>query len=155
VFFTYSRGATLVLAGYLVLAAATYLLIPPALLSPFYHFPPRLAYAHRACCSVRWDSAASQLNYQQAERTFTSLFVRQEKDLSVAHRLEAYQASESMLSDHWQRGVGAGGFRYLFPNTSNIIPTVIETGSFSGNTPTVTGCSCPSKWASAERRLCF
>jgi hypothetical protein len=127
VFFTYSRGATLVLAGYLVLAAATYLL-SRLLSSARSTTSPLVWLMLTALLLGAVGFGGSQLNYQQAEQTFTSLFVRQEKDLSVAHRLEAYQASESMLSDHGQRGVGAGGFRYLFPEYIKHYPNSYRNG---------------------------
>ena len=127
VFFTYSRGATLVMAGYLILAAVIYLLA--RLLSSTRSTTSPLVWLMLGALLIgAVGFGGSQLNYQQAEQTFTSLFVRQEKDLSVAHRLEAYQASESMLSDHGQRGVGAGGFRYLFPEYIKHYPNSYRNG---------------------------
>jgi hypothetical protein len=114
VFFTYSRGATLVLAGYFILAAVTYLWVR-LFSSARSTTSPLVWLLLAAMLAGAVGFGASQLNYNQAGRIFTSLFVQQDKDLSVAHRLEAYQAGETMLSEHWQRGVGAGGFRFLFP----------------------------------------
>lgn len=129
VLFTYSRGATLVLAGYLILAAVAYLLV--RLLSSARSTTPLLVWLLLAALLVgAVGFGASQLNYQRAERTFTSLFVKQEKDLSVAHRLEAYQAAKSMLVDHWQRGVGAGGFRFLFPEYIKQYPASYKNGQY-------------------------
>jgi hypothetical protein len=45
----------------------------------------------------------------------SSLSKLQANDPSVVSRRLAQESATAMLGDHWVRGVGAGGFRYLYP----------------------------------------
>jgi O-antigen ligase len=46
----------------------------------------------------------------------------------VSARLEARAAGLAMLADHGWRGVGAGGFRHLFPNYVRRYPDIYDGG---------------------------
>lgn len=129
VVFTYSRGATLILGGYYIAAAILYTL--SRLFSATRSTTSPLVSVMLAAMLVGVVGfAAGRLSYTKAERTFTSLFVKQEKDVSVAHRLEAYAAARSLLADHWQRGIGAGGFRFLFPEYIKHYPNSYKNGQY-------------------------
>jgi uncharacterized membrane protein YidH (DUF202 family) len=58
---------------------------------------------------------ARYLDFSMVYRGFDRILNRQKPEESVRFRVLAYDAGEKMLADYWQRGVGAGGFRYLFP----------------------------------------
>jgi hypothetical protein len=114
VFYTYSRGATVLLAGYFILATAAYLVA--RLFSKTHSTTSPLVWVVITVLLLgAVGFGASQLNYGEAENKFTALLEKPAADVSVAHRMDAYAAAQSMLSDYWHRGVGAGGFRYLFP----------------------------------------
>jgi O-antigen ligase len=59
--------------------------------------------------------SAAQLDFRKVEARFNSLFQDHAKDISVTQRIAANAASMEMLDRHWLRGVGAGGFRHLYP----------------------------------------
>jgi len=56
-----------------------------------------------------------QIDFGQVYFKFEQLSKLQANDPSVLSRQMAREAATEMLGDHWVRGVGAGGFRYLFP----------------------------------------
>ena len=59
--------------------------------------------------------SVAQLDFDEALQHFETLADGGKKDISVNMRFDASSASRDMLSDRWPRGVGAGGFRFLFP----------------------------------------
>ena len=48
---------------------------------------------------------------------------------SVRGRIVVHRADGDMLRDHWLRGVGAGGFRYLFPEYQRRYPEIYLAGA--------------------------
>lgn len=55
------------------------------------------------------------VNFSDVQRVFSQIVDPKTRELSMEGRILAYDAGENMLSDYWLRGLGAGGFRYLFP----------------------------------------
>lgn len=49
---------------------------------------------------------------------------------SVQSRIQAHAAANTMLADYWIRGVGAGGFRFLFPEYIKNYPEIYASGRF-------------------------
>jgi hypothetical protein len=66
-----------------------------------------------------------------------------------------YAAASTMLGDHWQRGIGSGGFRYLFPEYIKKHPDVYAGGRSFGNTPTTIGCRSPLSLEQRGRCSCY
>lgn len=127
IFFTYSRGAMIILAGYSIASLSVYLLKrPPAESSPTFKFLGWTILAVIVLGTLGYG--ARQLNYQRTTLSIVSLLENREKDASVAARLDAYKAGRSMLDDYWLRGVGAGGFRYLFPEYVKNYPAIYKGG---------------------------
>jgi O-antigen ligase len=56
-----------------------------------------------------------QINFSSVYHRFEQLSKLQANDPSLVSRQMARESSMTMFGDHWVRGVGAGGFRYLFP----------------------------------------
>lgn len=69
-----------------------------------------------------------QIDFSEVYYRFEALAKLQANDPSVVGRQLARQSAVEMLSDHWQRGVGAGGFRYLFPEYIKGKPLIYEGG---------------------------
>lgn len=61
---------------------------------------------------------------------FDELATEQTQDVSVATRLLARHAATDMLRQTWVRGVGAGGFRYLFSEYVRNYPEIYQGGSY-------------------------
>jgi O-antigen ligase len=61
---------------------------------------------------------------------FDALVRERTKEQSVSSRLEARAAAGALLKDHGLRGVGAGGFRYLFPAYVSKYPDIYEGGRY-------------------------
>jgi len=71
---------------------------------------------------------ANYVDFSHVFKGFDRLIKQQTNEESVRARLYAYEASKTMLGDHWVRGVGAGGFRYLFPEYIKKYPRAYEGG---------------------------
>jgi hypothetical protein len=125
--FTYSRGAMLILLGFLVGALMVHTVARfIARTSSTTH--PMVWLIATILVLVTISFSASQLDYRRAMRAYSSLIDRKESDESVALRLEAYSAGGEMLGDYWPRGVGAGGFRYMFPEYAKHHPLIYREG---------------------------
>ena len=61
---------------------------------------------------------------------FEQLSKLQANDPSYVGRKLARESASQMYGDHWVRGVGAGGFRYLFPEYIRDKPLIYERGQF-------------------------
>jgi O-antigen ligase len=128
VLFTFSRGATLVLGGLLVVytlwffmrrrvrpaaAGATDARITLVLVLMFGGFA---LYVGR------------NLDFTTISTRFHLLIEEPMKDESVSRRLEARAAGLTMLVAHGWRGIGAGGFRFLFPQYVRAYPDIYDGG---------------------------
>ncbi len=69
-----------------------------------------------------------QIDFSEVYYRFEALSKLQANDPSVISRQLARQAAVEMLGEHWQRGVGAGGFSYLFPEYIKGKPLIYEGG---------------------------
>ncbi|HYC71266.1 MAG TPA: O-antigen ligase family protein [Opitutaceae bacterium] len=123
--FTFSRVGTALLLGYLAIAV---------LLFGIHQFRHRQASAmnHAVFLSLFAVVAAgvafslSFVDFTKVEARFSRLLKDDATDIS--QRSEAYAASIEMLEDHWHRGVGAGGFRYLYPEYIKHRPAIYKGG---------------------------
>jgi hypothetical protein len=68
------------------------------------------------------------INFSAISNRFDSLIQGRSNEQSVSSRLEARSAGYALLSDYGWRGVGAGGFRYIFPNYVQRYPDIYENG---------------------------
>ncbi len=71
--------------------------------------------------------------YRQVDLTavfgkFDRLIQQQTREESARSRILAFEAASRMLGDHWMRGVGAGGFRFLFPEYIKDKPEIYAGG---------------------------
>jgi O-antigen ligase len=69
------------------------------------------------------DFSSVQSRFDSLAKNYENVHVE-----SVQARLQAYAAASIMLGDYWQRGVGSGGFRYLFPEYIKKHPDVYAGG---------------------------
>jgi hypothetical protein len=70
------------------------------------------------------DFSAIQTRFDSLARNYES------KNESVQGRILAYAAADEMLGDYWQRGTGAGGFQFLFPEYVKKYPEIYVGGRF-------------------------
>lgn len=77
--------------------------------------------------TVGW--VARQLDYSRIIRSFDPLIKQQTKEESYRSRILARDSALDMLTDKGLRGVGAGGFRFLFPDYISKHPEVYAGGS--------------------------
>ncbi len=114
VVFTYSRGATLLLGGYLLAAGVAFAL--HRYFTQSNSGTPRVVtFTVTAMVAFVVIFALAQLDFRRSIARFEQLADPAKTDISVSQRLEANEAGRDMLSNSWPRGVGAGGFRHLFP----------------------------------------
>lgn len=71
-----------------------------------------------------------QIDFSAVYYRFEQLSKLQANDPSVISRQLAREAATDMLGDYWVRGVGAGGFRYLYPEYIKHKPMIYERGAF-------------------------
>jgi hypothetical protein len=73
-----------------------------------------------------------EVNFSAIQYRFNSLINNYgDRQLeSIPWRLQAHAATDTMLGDYWQRGIGAGGFRYLFPEYIKKYPDVYAGGRY-------------------------
>ncbi len=69
-----------------------------------------------------------QIDFSAVYFKFEQLSKLQANDPSVLSRKLARESATEMLGEHWVRGVGAGGFRYLFPEYIKHKPLIYERG---------------------------
>lgn len=124
---TYSRGATLLAVAYFVAAFIAFLIhryvsrVGPA-------SSPVLAIAVVSIALLGAAFAGSQLNQGELRQRFERLLDANAKDPSVIFRQQANVASSRMLGQCWLRGVGAGGFRFLYPEFLKSFPEIHRYG---------------------------
>jgi hypothetical protein len=128
VFFSLSRGASILITlGWLALAVWFWLRLRrdpnTSATSPAVYTAVVVVFVVVVGFSVR------NLDFSFIAFRFNSLIRNyQSSDESVQSRIQAHLAADSMLTDHWLRGVGAGGFRYLFPEYIKLYPEVYAGG---------------------------
>ncbi len=69
-----------------------------------------------------------QVDFSMVYYRFEQLSKLKANDPSVVGRQLARESAINMLGDYWVRGVGAGGFRYLFPEYIKTKPMIYERG---------------------------
>lgn len=69
-----------------------------------------------------------QMNFHEVQQRFDRLSKMQANDPSVLSRQMARDAAMEMWGDHGLRGVGAGGFRYLYPEYAKKHPAIYKEG---------------------------
>jgi hypothetical protein len=69
------------------------------------------------------DFSSIQSRFDSLAKNYENVHIE-----SVQSRVLAHTAAESMLSDYWIRGVGAGGFRYLYPEYIKQFPEIYAGG---------------------------
>lgn len=127
--FTYSRGGTALLAGYLLLAFALFLLKRLFTRSAATTHPLVPA-SVSVMVLITLSYGASQLDYRDAELRFAEFFKDKITDANILHRQQANLASMEYLRDTWPRGVGAGGFRFYYPEYVKKYPDIHNSGRF-------------------------
>jgi hypothetical protein len=114
VIFTYSRGATGLLGLYLVGAGVGFAI--HRYFSRTSSSTPRVVtFTVASMVAFVVLFAFAQLDFRKAIGHFEKLADPERMDVSLSQRLEANEASKDMLANTWPRGIGAGGFRYLYP----------------------------------------
>ncbi|MBI2496993.1 MAG: O-antigen ligase family protein [Opitutae bacterium] len=127
VIYTFSRGGTVLLAAYFLLALGVFVL--HRLLSrqgTTTH--PLVTLSVTLMMLLALGYAVSLLDFRRVEQRFDQLLKPEIKDVSYTARLEAHLASTAMLGEHWRRGVGAGGFRFLYPEYIKQHPAIYQGG---------------------------
>lgn len=128
VLFTFSRGAIFTLAVILAILCGWFFLrqrlqpeaprvniaIKTAIAAAFFVF---------ALIIVRYVDFAAVYN------GLDLIVTQRANEPSVHTRLLARAAAASMLKEHWLRGVGAGGFKYLFPEYVKHYPEIYDHGN--------------------------
>jgi O-antigen ligase len=73
-------------------------------------------------------NVARYIDFSSVTARFDPLIKNQSRDESMRSRLLAHDAARAMLADHWIRGVGAGGFRHLYPEYVKRHPDIYHKG---------------------------
>jgi len=114
VVFSYSRGSTLLLGGYLILAALVFLI--HRYFTQSESTTPRIVtFTVMAMIAFVVAFALAQMDFGRVMDQFEKLAEQKHQDASISGRLDARAAGQDMLSATWPRGLGAGSFRFLFP----------------------------------------
>jgi len=128
VFFTMSRGATLVLAIALGIYGAWFLLRG--------RYGPKAPGSNAAVTKVVVlllfffvVVAFRYIDFSEIYGRWNSMLVERASEPDVHSRVLARHAAGEMLGDHWLMGVGAGGFRHLFPDYVRNYPEIYEGGT--------------------------
>jgi hypothetical protein len=127
--FTLSRGAVLALGSSLVcygLWLALRRIRRPAMSdsNPARTVTVALVFIVVAALSVR------SLDFSGITERFSALATEKANEFSVATRLQARSAAVDMLKDAGVRGIGAGSFRYLFPEYVRHYPRIYNGGKW-------------------------
>ncbi|AOS45883.1 O-Antigen ligase [Lacunisphaera limnophila] len=125
--FTLSRGGTVLLAAYLIISLSIF--FGYRLLSRSESTThPAVPFMVTLMVVLVVGYGASQLDFRSVERRFSMLLQDKITDESVLSREKSHLANTDMLGDYWQRGVGAGGFRFLYPEYIKKHPEVYRGG---------------------------
>jgi hypothetical protein len=131
VFFSLSRGAGLTV-GIAWLTVGFWLWLRSRLRPAGPAGNPAVTAAVAILFLVIVGGTVRQLDFGEIENRFNSLvknYQNIEAD-SVQSRVQAHESADRMLADHWLRGVGAGGFRFLYPEYIKDKPAIYEGGRF-------------------------
>ena len=74
-------------------------------------------------------NAFRHLDILEVYGRFDAMATERLQEPSIHARSLAFGATTEMLKDHWVRGVGAGGFRYLFPEYVKHYPEIYDNGN--------------------------
>ena len=69
------------------------------------------------------------LDFSEVYTRFGQMAIHGSQEASVRGRMLAHAAAADMLEEHWVRGVGAGGFRNLFPEYAKNYPEIYDRGN--------------------------
>ena len=128
VFFTLSRGAGLVMLIALALYAVWFYLRTRFRPQSPGHNPAVtkvISFFFLAFVVV----AFRYIDFSDIATRWDSMLVQRSNEPDVRSRVMAREAASTMLGDHWVRGVGAGGFRQLFPQYIRHYPEVYQDGT--------------------------
>lgn len=129
VVFSLSRGAILSLSvfGLAALIAILILRFTTSTQSTVPAIVPVMV-AVGVLATVGW--MVRQVDFSAVYFRFEQLSKLQANDPSVLSRQLARESATDMLGDHWVRGVGAGGFRHLYPEYIKHKPMIYERGLY-------------------------
>lgn len=131
VFFSLSRGASLLLV-IVWLAVAVWFWISQRL-SPAAGGTHRGVYAAIVLLFVGVIGfMIREVDYSEIQQRFDHLVKHRDDSRidSTPWRRAAHMAANEMLGDTWQRGVGSGGFRYLYPEYIKKHPEIYAGGHY-------------------------
>ncbi len=128
VLFTLSRGASLTLGGSLVAFAGWFFVRRRMRPSAAGATDARITLVLALMFGGFALYVGRNLDFTAVTRRFDSLIDGRTKDESVSTRLEARAAGLTMLAEHGWRGIGAGGFRFLFPLYVRAYPDIYDGG---------------------------
>jgi O-Antigen ligase len=126
VFFTLSRGAALVLGISLVLLVGWLFLRRRR--QPVVGANPAVTKIIVAVFVVFALVAFHYLDFSVIYGRWDKIVTERSNEPSVSSRILAHEAAGDMLRANWVRGVGAGGFRYLFPEYVKFYPEIYQGG---------------------------
>ena len=128
VLFTLSRGASIALAICSVSFCSWFFLrrriMPGRGSNPAVTTFVVLTFLTAMLCTARY------LDFSKVYHGFDKVLKQQTNEESVRTRLQAFEAGKTMLADYWGRGIGAGGFRYLFTEYIKNYPDVYAGGRY-------------------------
>lgn len=127
VLFTLSKGASLILAFSLLLNAAWFL-IRRRVLPATDATNPMATGIVIAVFSLFSLNAIRYVDFSRVYSRFDDMAEKGMMGDSIRGRLLVHQADTDMLRDHWLLGVGAGDFRYLFPQYLRNYPDIYQNG---------------------------
>ncbi len=129
VLFTLSKGASLLLAAALT-AFGIWLVARCRALSRRMLGNPAVAMVVTAGLAVFSIYVIRSLDFSSIYSHFQSLAAQGANSNSVRSRILVHRADTDMLLKNWVRGVGAGGFRYIFPTYLHRYPEIYQGGLF-------------------------
>lgn len=121
---SYARGATLVMLVFLLVCVIGFVLHQFAGKSE--HRKPVVAVALILIFGYFLKTGMETLRSQEAWHRIKSGITR--ADTSLESREQATRASMEMVQENWQRGVGAGSFRFIFPIYQHRHPELVKAG---------------------------
>ena len=128
VVFSFSRGATILMLGFLIFAGLFLLIIRRRQNAGTGNavVVVTLALAFGGFLLI----ALKSFEISRAIRRFDDLVSRSDVEVSASSRALAREAAGDMLRVHWLKGAGAGSFRFLFPAYAGKYPGLTQGGKF-------------------------
>lgn len=114
VLFTLSRGASIILAISL-LAFAVWFLVRRKVQSVGQNTDSRITMMVVVIFALFALNILRYVDFSRVAGRFDEMATLGAKEEGIRSRVLVHKADTDMLCDQWLRGVGAGGFRYLFP----------------------------------------